>query len=109
MNKINKKAFEMAGLLLALGIQGPLVAFDSICVNSTNTELDTTTSAVVLSTVQPLPPPELSVWDEHKYLFISLILNVFFVIGYILLLTFVKEDIGIFTIFIWSLLLLLLL
>ena len=82
----------MFGLLLALGIQGPLVSMDSYCVNSTTVDPFGTTAAFELTSL--VPPTEPTTWEKHKYLFISLILNVFYLLGYYMLIIFVKEDIG---------------
>lgn len=73
----------MVGLLVAIGIQGPLTAGDYFCINSTDFNLttpDTTTNT--------------SVWDDNKYFFIAAILTVFFVAGFVMLILFVKEDPG---------------
>jgi hypothetical protein len=77
----------MVGLLVAIGIQGPLTAGDYFCINSTSesTDFNLTTPDTTTNT---------SVWDENKYFFIAAILTVFFVAGFVMLILFVKEDPG---------------
>lgn len=75
----------MIGLLLALGIQGPLVANDSSCLKKNASgeiipNTDTGTS---------------SNWEQFKYTYIAIIMTVIFLVTTIPLIFFVKEKPGI--------------
>lgn len=87
----------MIGLLLALGIQGSLTASDSPCTDPTvppplfnDTSMFDQTTAIGGEDIVA----SLSEWEKQKYFYISIILNFFFLIGFFLLVIFVKEDLG---------------
>lgn len=89
----------MVGLLLALAIQGPLTSNDSTCTDPLPTAapitgVDETTIFEQTTNMDDLLPSDPSSWDLQKYLYISIVLNFFFLIGFLFLVIFVKEDIG---------------
>lgn len=85
--------FEIGGLLLALAIQGPLTAKDSSCFNPPSPSDNFTTSDYQPTMMTDIVD-ELSAWERQKYFYISVILNFFFLAGFLLLVIFVNEDLG---------------
>lgn len=75
----------MIGLLVALGIQGPLVANDSSCLkkNSSGEIIPNTDTGTNNN------------WEQFKYTYIALIMTAIFIITTIPLMFFVREKSGI--------------
>ena len=85
-----RMGFELLGVLLAIGIQGALTASDSTCFDPIPYE--TSQSNFQTTIVDILDKNEISAWESQKYFYISLIINVFFLVGYLMVILFVKED-----------------
>lgn len=75
----------MVGLLVALGIQGPLVANDSAC-------LKKNASGEIIPNQDS---ESYNNWEQFKYTYIAIIMTVIFLIGTIPLIIFVNEKPGI--------------
>ncbi|RNA28597.1 sodium-dependent lysophosphatidylcholine symporter 1 [Brachionus plicatilis] len=78
---ILRMASEMVGLLVALGIQGPLVANDSAC-------LKKNASGEIIPNQDS---ESYNNWEQFKYTYIAIIMTVIFLIGTIPLIIFVNE------------------
>lgn len=93
LNNLNfKKGFELIGILLALGIQGPFVIGGDNCENlgnKTNNETfiinETTTINSTLPNVEP------NLFEEQKYVILAITMSMFFAVGNLLLIFFVEE------------------
>lgn len=87
-----RMGFELLGVLLAIGIQGALTASDSTCFDPIPYE--TSQSNFQTTIVDIIDKNDISAWESQKYFYISLIINVFFLVGYLMVILFVKEDIS---------------
>ena len=95
LDELQKKGFEILGLLLAIGIQGVLGSSEKTCEDPIPYETSQWSNQTTIIDYNIIDEKEsITSWESQKYLYISLIINCFFLLGYIMLVVFVKENLG---------------
>ena len=84
-----KPAFEMIGVLLQVGIQGPFSASSSSCLNGTETVVISNASNTSNTNINSL-----TLWDQQKFFFFAIIIAAIFISAQSMLLLFVPEKNG---------------